>query len=174
MSEFERLKKEAEEAIFRGWDFSFLEGRFIEKDMSWNYEEVVKSKIKKLDILLDMGTGGGEFLSSLKGFLPLKTFATEGYKPNVEIAKNTLEPLKIDVKEIDNDETLPFENNTFDLIINRHESFSARELNRILKRGGIFITQQVGDSDNVELNHFFNDNSRDNNEWCLAKAVRKL
>jgi len=174
MSEFERLKKEAETAVFKGWNFSFLEGRYTEEDLSWSYREIVKSKTNKTDILLDMGTGGGEFLSLLKDFLPLRTFATEGYKPNVEIARKTLEPLKIDVIEIDNDETLPFENETFDIIINRHESFSSRELNRILKRGGIFITQQVGEVDNIELNHFFNDNSRDKNESFLAIVVREL
>jgi SAM-dependent methyltransferase len=174
MNEFERYKKEADEAVFEGWDFSFLKDRFIEKDLSWNYREIVKSKIKKSGVLLDMGTGGGEILSSLRDFLPLRTFATEGYKPNVRIARKTLEPLKINVIEVENDETLPFEDETFDLIINRHESFSSRELNRILKRGGEFITQQCGEMDNIELNHYFNDNSRDKNEWCLARAVREL
>jgi len=174
MNEFERYKKEAEKAAFSGWDFSFLKGRFIEKDLSWNYREIVKSKIRKSDVLLDMGTGGGEFILSLKDFLPASTFATEGYKPNIQIATKTLAPLGIDVIEIENDENLQFENETFDLIINRHESYSCKELNRIIKRGGLFITQQVGDMDNIELNHFFDDNSRDENDWCLSGAVEEL
>jgi SAM-dependent methyltransferase len=174
MNEFERLKREAEEAIFKGWDLSFLEGRFMEKELSWNYKEIVKSKISTTDTLLDMGTGGGEFLLSLKNYLPLKTFATEGYKPNVEIARKTLEPLGIGVIEIDNDEALPFGNETFDIIINRHESFSSKELFRILKQKGIFVTQQVGEMDNIELNHFFNDYSGNNNAWCVAEAIRDL
>jgi SAM-dependent methyltransferase len=174
LNEFERYIKEAREAAFSGWDFSFLRGRFIEKELSWNYGEIVKSKIKKSDVFLDMGTGGGEFLSSLRDFLPLKAFATEAYKPNIPLARKNLEPLGIAVIEIENDENLPFGNKTFDLIINRHESFSSRELHRILKTGGIFITQQVGDLDNIQLNHFFNDSSRDKNEWCLARAAGEL
>jgi SAM-dependent methyltransferase len=174
MTEFDKLKKEAEEAIFEGWDFSFLEGRFVEDELSWNYREIVKSNINESDILLDMGTGGGEFLSSLKDYLPLKTTATEGYKPNVEIARKTLKPLHIEVIEIDNDEALPFENETFDLIINRHESFSSKEIFRILKKGGSFITQQVGEMDNIELNYFFNDKSCDKNEWCLDNVLEDL
>jgi hypothetical protein len=31
MNEFERYKKEADEAVFEGWDFSFLKDRFIER-----------------------------------------------------------------------------------------------------------------------------------------------
>ncbi|UCC79365.1 MAG: class I SAM-dependent methyltransferase [Candidatus Zixiibacteriota bacterium] len=174
MNEFERYKNEAQDAVFEGWDFSFLEGRFIEKKFSWNYSELVKSKIKKSGVLLDMGTGGGEFLLSIRDFLPLKAFATEGFKPNVQLARKTLEPLGIVVIEIEDDENLPFGNETFDLIINRHESYSPRELNRILKTGGIFITQQVGDMDNIELNHFFDDSSRDKNDWCLAGAAGEL
>lgn len=167
-------KREAEEAAFSGWDFSFLKGRFIENRLSWNYSELVISRIKESKALLDMGTGGGEFLLSIKDFLPARTFATEGYKPNVQLARMTLEPLGIVVIEIEDDEILPFGDETFDLIINRHESFSSKELNRILKSGGIFITQQVGNLDNIELNHYFDDSSRDRNGWCLARAVEEL
>ena len=40
------------------------------------------------------------------------------------------------------------------MIINRHGNFDARELYRLLKKGGIFVTQQVGgdnDRDLVEM-----------------------
>lgn len=173
-NDFDKYKREAEEAVFSGWDFSFLEGRFIENRLSWNYSELVKSRIRKAGNLLDMGTGGGEFLLSIEDFLPARTFATEGYKPNVQIAREALEPLGIVVIEIEDDENLPFDDETFDLIINRHESFSSKELNRILKSGGVFITQQVGDLDNIELNYFFDDSSRDKNSWCLARGVEEL
>ncbi|WP_365845908.1 hypothetical protein [Clostridium sp.] len=38
----------------------------------------------------------------------------------------------------------PFEDNTFDIVINRHESYCVSEVKRILKTDGIFIAQQVG------------------------------
>ncbi len=70
--------------------------------------------------MLDMGTGGGEFLSSLAPFPPY-TCATEAYPPNVPIAKARLEPLGIEVFQISEDNFLPIPDNTLDLVINRHE-----------------------------------------------------
>ena len=43
---------------------------------------------------------------------------------------------------------------TFDLVTNRHGKYNIQELKRILKSGGMFLTQQVGaenDRDLVEL-----------------------
>jgi SAM-dependent methyltransferase len=55
------------------------------------------------------------------------------------------------------DETLPFEDETFDIIINQHESFLPKEVYRVLKKGGIFITQQVGSSNNLHLRQYILD-----------------
>jgi SAM-dependent methyltransferase len=97
-----------------------------------------------------MGTGGGEFLLTLdppKG----RTYATESYPPNVERCKRILPDYGIDVRQVFHDDELPFEDHFFDLVINRHESFSAREVFRIMKPGGTFITQQVGGQNNRGL-----------------------
>ena len=154
MSKFKQLKEEAEKAIFEGWDFSYLKDRYLEKKTSWNYEKYIESYIKKCLSLLDMGTGGGEFLRSLKLILPDNTVATEGYKPNIEIARKNLSDLNIEVIEKNDDANLPFKDNSFDLIINRHESYFPKEIRRILKPNGCFITQQVGEQNNIELNGF--------------------
>jgi len=76
---------------FEGWDFSYLEstGRTREFPLRWNYWNVVKEKMDGVTSLLDMGTGGGEFFSSLVP-LPAYTCATEGYKPNLAVAKKRL------------------------------------------------------------------------------------
>src|SRR5262249_17715931 len=39
---------------------------------------------------------------------------------------------------------LPFLDGTFALVIDRHEAFNAREVNRVLVPSGVFLTQQVG------------------------------
>ena len=91
--------------------------------------------------------------------------------PNVELCKQKLEPLGIEVKQVFNDSQLPFEDNTFDIIINRHESFDINEVRRILKTNGIFITQQVGGKNNEILSKalikgfkpLYSDNTLDNN-----------
>jgi SAM-dependent methyltransferase len=97
-----------------------------------------------------MGTGGGELLASMNP-LPHDTWATEGYPPNLPIARARLGPLGIKVLPVDGD-VLPFADGSFDLVINRHESFDAREVHRVLRPNGTFITQQVGAKDLIELN----------------------
>ena len=80
-----------------------------------------------------------------------KISAIEGYKPNVELCKKVLLPLGIDFKEADGGEKLPFEDEYFDIITNRHGDYSVSELKRVLKKDGFFITQQVGAENNKEL-----------------------
>ncbi|ENQ3106459.1 class I SAM-dependent methyltransferase [Bacillus cereus] len=138
---------------FQGWNFSFLTdtGRLSTEPLPWNYASIVLQYMYGVDSMLDMGTGGGEFLSLLTP-LPARTAATEGYAPNIPLAKERLEPLGISVHAIEDDTHLPFANEQFDLIINKHESFCEKEVKRVLKPNGIFITQQVGGLDNLELN----------------------
>ena len=142
--------KEEEKKAFLGWDFSYLDKRWIQEDLPWDYKEIVEEYLKEDDKLLDMGTGGGEFLLTLNHPFN-KTSVTEMYEPNVLLCKEKLEPLGIEVKRVFLDDDLPFEDNTFDLIINRHESFDIGEVKRILKPNGIFITQQVGGRNNEIL-----------------------
>jgi SAM-dependent methyltransferase len=141
--------------------------------LSWSYKSKITPYVLCSDTLLDMGTGGGEFLSSLP--FPKNTFATERYPPNIPVAKKCLEPLGIMVTDFAEDSNLPFENDQFDLIINRHESYDLREVNRVLKRKGFFITQQVGDKDNIELNNLFNAPIPEDSEpWDLNFAIKQL
>lgn len=144
-------KKEEEAAHIHGWDFSHIQGRFEEeKDLPWNYREIVRRYLKDEMKILDYDTGGGEFLLSLKHPFQ-RTAATEGYLPNVELCRKTLLPLGIDFKPCDNPADIPFEDESFDMIINRHGSFDAKELARLLKKGGIFVTEQVGEDNDRDL-----------------------
>jgi SAM-dependent methyltransferase len=158
---FERLIAEAQSQKFSGWDFSWLKDRLVQETPPWDYKQEVTKELPKIRSLLDLGTGGGEFLSSL-GQLPERTYATEGYPPNVAIARDRLKPLHVDVIRTYSDDNtkrsqagaLPFCTESLDMIVDRHESFVASEVYRVLKRGGIFLTQQAGSANYPELNKF--------------------
>jgi SAM-dependent methyltransferase len=152
INELKEQWKYEESYAFRGWDFSHIRGRWDSGSLPWDYSEILLSYLKNTDKLLDMGTGGGEFLLSLKHPYKLTT-VTEAYPPNVEFCKKELEPLGITVVQVYGDNRLPFENKSFDIIINRHESFDPPEVYRILKSGGYFITQQVGGKNDNDLSH---------------------
>ena len=144
-------KSEERIAHIRGWDFSHIAGRYTEQDdLPWNYRSVIMQYLTPQMRLLDIDTGGGEFLLSLHHPYN-KTAATENYPPNVRLCEETLLPLGIDLRASDGKDTLPFEDNSFDMAINRHGDFNAEEIYRILKPSGIFITQQVGAENDREL-----------------------
>lgn len=158
---------------FSGWDFSYINGRMEEFPLSYSYTNEVLKEIKDNIFLLDMGTGGGEYLASFKN-LPANTFATEGYKPNVIIARERLSSLGIEVYEVLDEENLPFNDKFFNLIINRHESYSVREIQRILKPEGIFITQQVGGLNDSDINATLECKQSEFYHWDLKEASKDL
>lgn len=144
-------KHEENLAHIHGWDFSHISGRFEEgNDLPWDYEESVRKYLKRNFNILDYDTGGGEFLLSLNHPFD-KTSATEGYPPNVELCSKKLLPLGIDFKECNNPSEIPFEDELFDLIINRHGGFDAAEVFRLLRKDGVFITEQVGENNDRDL-----------------------
>ena len=160
-SKNEKLKdylKQEESHAFKGWDFSYIKDRWDGGEkLPWNYEKYLSTYIKKTDCLLDMGTGGGEFLLTLKHPYSL-TSVTEGYGPNFELCQRKLEPLGITVKQVYDDDILPYPSNMFDVVINRHESYDSEEVFRVLKNGGYFITQQVGGKNDNDLSEKLIDN----------------
>lgn len=147
-------KQEEAQARIRGWDFSHISGRYeADGDLPWDYSTIVHEYLQDHTMLLDYDTGGGEFLLSLRHPYD-KTAATEGYPPNVRLCTETLAPLGIDFKECSNPSALPYPDAAFDVVTNRHGSFDAGELFRLLRKGGVFITEQVGadnDRDLVEM-----------------------
>ena len=141
---------EEEIAYIHGWDFSHIAGRHVEEALPWDYREVIGRYLKPEMRLLDIDTGGGEFLLSLN-HPHGHTAATENYPPNVQLCAETLLPLGIDFRPGDGGRHLPFPDASFDMVINRHGDFYAPEICRVLKPGGLFITQQVGAENDREL-----------------------
>lgn len=144
-------KAEESLAHIHGWDFSHIAGRYAEEeDLPWDYRETVLRYLEPSMRILDIDTGGGEFLLSLN-HPHAQTAATEGYPPNVELCRQKLLPLGIDFRPADGAGELPYGDASFDMVIDRHGDFNAGEIKRVLKSGGLFITQQVGAENDREL-----------------------
>lgn len=143
-------KREEEIAHIRGWDFSHIRDTCLEEAPPWDYRQIVDECRREDCRLLDYDTGGGEFLLSL-GHPYANTAATEGYPPNVALCRERLLPLGIDFRPCGDPAHIPFPDGAFDLMINRHGSFDATECFRLLRPGGVFVTQQVGSDNDREL-----------------------
>jgi len=162
VADFDELVTEATTAPFSGWDFSWLDRRSTSEPLPWDYSTRVATLARDARTMLDMGTGGGEVLSRLPSRAN-KTVAAEAWPPNVPVAGRHLLPLGIAVIQneaaLDNMDQngtndggrLPFRDGSLDLICNRHESFLAAEVSRVLAPGGTFVTQQVDFHDNEDL-----------------------
>jgi SAM-dependent methyltransferase len=166
VTEFDRLIGEALAAPFEGWDFSYLDDRTEIESTPWNYKRLVEALAANARTLLDMGTGGGEFLSRVRP-LPPATVATEAWMPNALVAARRLRSIRAYVVAVeaapDNasqtadtvDGRLPFGADTFDVVINRHEAYLPAEVERVLRPGCTFLTQQVGAQNERELRAAF-------------------
>jgi len=152
----EQWEREEQEP-FAGWDFSHLDGRWHTEDPPWSYEEMARSLMVTSSSVLDMGTGGGERLLDFQDVWPPRVAVTEGYAPNLRLVRERLEPLGVEVVESRTPlyDELPFENSSFDLVMNRHSGFNISEVERVLAPGGTFLTQQVDGRSGVDLARAF-------------------
>lgn len=88
--EFDALLVEAGRTPMRGWEYDYG-GRIRLEPPPWDFPGRMLERCRAAASLLDMGTGGGEWLSRLP-YRPPLTVATEGWAPNLEIARGRLEP----------------------------------------------------------------------------------
>jgi SAM-dependent methyltransferase len=155
VADLDRLLEEAETTPTHGWDLARLGDRISIHPPAWDFTQIAEEHAQRAADLLDLGTGGGEWLASLR-HRPPRTVATEAWPPNVDVAGRRLRPLGITVVAVEGaadnaDEApgetrgrLPFPSASFELVSSRHESFVATEVARVLVPGGFFLTQQTG------------------------------
>jgi SAM-dependent methyltransferase len=138
-----------------GWNFDWLNGRATEDRPSWKYSQLLATRYRRAHKALDLQSGGGETLASLPDLPPLLV-ATEGYGPNLTHAAGLLRPRgALVVGTDDRYEMLPFSSGTFDLVTSRHPiSTWWNEIERVLRPGGSYLSQQVGPDSVRELSEF--------------------
>ena len=159
MTSFDDLVAEAAATPIAGWDFSWLDGRATEERPSWGYQRLLGDRLLLASAALDVQTGGGEVLAGAlraNGASPSTMVATEGWPPNVSVARARLAPLGGSVVATPEGAPFPFRGETFDLVVSRHPaSVRWREIARVLAGGGTYLAQHVGGATNVELRELF-------------------
>jgi SAM-dependent methyltransferase len=124
----------------RGWDFSQVHD--LRQPVPWQYSDVVAHYMRPADLVLDIGTGGGERFRDLAGSFArgvgidvdpdmIRHAERTSAAPNVEyrVCSDRLERITT----------------AFDVILCRHAPFQLPAIAEHLKPGGYFITQQVGE-----------------------------
>lgn len=155
MRSFDELLAEGASVPLDGWDFTWFEGRATEERPSWGYARLLGERMAKAQAALDVQTGGGEVLAGIPVVPPVLA-ATEGWPPNVRVARRTLAPLGATVVEVANDAPLPFAAASFDLVVSRHPTYTPwPEIARVLREGGTFLSQQIGAGTNRALTEWF-------------------
>jgi SAM-dependent methyltransferase len=151
---FEELVAEGDAVPVDGWDFSWFEGRATEDRPSWGYARLIGARMAEVQAALDIQTGGGEVLATIPR-APAVLAATDSWPPNLAIARRNLASLGATVVAAADDAELPFEDESFDLVVSRHPTMTVwEEVARVLRPGGTFLSQQIGAGTNRELTEF--------------------
>ncbi|MGZ7149359.1 class I SAM-dependent methyltransferase [Bacillus sp. BC08] len=137
-----------------GWDFSKVKCETVGD--TWDFYSEVKERCKLSQILLDVGTGGGENvlnIASAAKFL----IGIDNSNSMIETAHSNLR--KSDVKNVEflqmDSEALTFLSSYFDIASSCHAPFIASELAKVMKKGALFLTQQVSEHDKLNLKEAF-------------------
>ncbi len=169
--DYETLVAEARQATMTGWDFGWLKGRAGGKGPSWDYGQRARVLLQRARSLLDVDTGGGEFLASLAP-LPPRSAATENWSPNVRPARKRLDPLGVEVHHASGSRLPP---GPFDLVLNRHGALDAASIRTALAPRGRLLTQQVGSRNQLGLNEVLGIPSpATSDSWTLDVAIEAL
>jgi ubiquinone/menaquinone biosynthesis C-methylase UbiE len=137
-----------------GWDFGNV--KVLTEGVEWDFYKEVKSGCNHTEVLLDIGTGGGEHLLKLSPSL-LFTVGIDLSHEMIKKAKANLGNSTVpNVRFFQmSAEELQFPNGFFDLVTSRHAPFSSKEVYRVLKTNGLFMTQQVSESDKANIKKAF-------------------
>src|SRR5215468_488464 len=107
MRSFDDLVAEAAAVDVSGWDFSWLDGRATEERPPWRYSRLIASRLPQVASALDIDTGAGEIIAEVLQ-LPPRMVVTEGWPPNVELARQRLSPRGVEVVQVEQGRPLPF------------------------------------------------------------------
>ncbi|HFU7068992.1 class I SAM-dependent methyltransferase [Bacillus cereus] len=137
-----------------GWDFSKIKCETVGE--IWDFYGEVKERCKSSDILLDVGTGGGENVLNIASSAKL-LIGIDNSNSMIETAHSNLK--KSGVQNVEflqmGSGALTFPHAHFDIASSCHAPFAATELSKVMKKGAFFLTQQVSEHDKLNLKETF-------------------
>ena len=141
-----------------GWNFSNIKMTKEVPSNYYYYKECVKH-INFNTIMLDIGCGSCE--KSLRYFSPAKkVYFIDNEVEMLNKAKQNLKKYYQKSSkfqfEIGDCKKLNFQDESLDLVVSRHCGANMKEVFRILKQGGIFISEDIDKYDCWELKEMFN------------------
>ncbi|PHF01787.1 SAM-dependent methyltransferase [Bacillus wiedmannii] len=137
-----------------GWDFSKIKCETVGD--SWDFYREVKERCKPSHILLDVGTGGGENVLNIASSAKL-LIGIDNSNGMIETAHSNLKKSgiqNVEFLQMDS-EALVFPHAHFDIASSCHAPFIASELAKVMKKGALFLTQQVCEHDKLNLKEAF-------------------
>jgi ubiquinone/menaquinone biosynthesis C-methylase UbiE len=137
-----------------GWDFSKVKSKV--EGRAWDFYEEVRTRCKPDDVMLDIGTGGGESVLTLAEYVHLAV-GIDYSNGMIEKAIDHLQSSSItNVRFTLMDyEQLQFPEQFFNVVSDRQCGFNSKEVARVLTHDGVFLTQQVSEADKLNLKQAF-------------------
>ena len=137
-----------------GWDFSRV--KCITEGLQPDFYTEVKKNCRTSDLLLDLGTGGGEAVLTIANALLLlvgidqsaamvETAIRNGARAGISNARF----FQMEAAQLN------FPESFFNVVSCRHSEFYPEEMAKVLTKGGIFLTQQVSEDDKLNLKEAF-------------------
>ena len=145
-----------------GWSFSNM-NYSSECPSGFDYYKTVTEYITPETVMLDIGSGSGE--KAIRYYLDAKKIYLTDFVPEMLIkAKQNLDKIfrtslkmrnKFHLKQLDCNGPFDFEDSSFDLVVSRHCGANMNEVFRVLKKNGMFVSEDVSADDCQELKELF-------------------
>ncbi|MBO5884778.1 MAG: class I SAM-dependent methyltransferase [Clostridia bacterium] len=160
-----------------GWNFSQA-NYTVEYPSNYNYYKEVTKHITPNTVMLDIGCGSAEKSTryySLAKKIYLTDFEPEMLKKakanaNKYYEQNSKQKNRFYFKILDCNGPFNFADNSFDLVVSRHCGANMQEVYRVLKKGGVFVSEDYSADDCQELKDIFK-RGQDYNQAPLYKKV---